>query len=211
MRVLIACEFSGIVREAFRKRGHDAWSCDLLDTELPGQHFQQNIERILAHGMSWDLLIAHPPCTRLSNSGVKHLYKRGKKDNGIDEEKWQQMRDAAMFFNFLKECEIPRKAIENPVMHKHAIELTGGRATQYVQPWWFGQKKNKATGFRLIGLPKLKKTNVVGPMPKTVLKGTPEYRSWNEVWYASPGLDRWKNRSRMYQGIADAMAEQWGW
>lgn len=208
MRVLIACEYSGRVRDAFSKRGHDAWSCDLLPTEVPGNHYQGDVFDIINDG--WDLMIAHPPCTRLANSGAKHLYIGCSKRNGINPLKWEEMERGAEFFNKIKNAKIEKKAIENPVMHAHAAHLTGGRATQYIQPWWFGEKKNKATGFRLFGLDKLIKTNVVGPMPKTVLKGTPEYRSWNEVWYVSPGPDRWKERSRTYQGVADSMAQQWG-
>lgn len=208
MRVLVACECSGIVREAFKAKGHDAWSCDLQDTEILGQHIKGDVLNILND--RWDMMIAHPVCTRLANSGVKHLYIGCDEDNGIDPVKWREMEEGAEFFNKLKDAPIEKKAIENPVMHTHSIKLTGGVATQYVQPWWFGSKKNKATGLRLFNLPKLVKTDVVGPMPKTVKKGTAEYRSWNECWYMSPSPDRAKNRSRTNPNVAKAMAEQWG-
>lgn len=210
MKVLVACEFSGIVRDAFIRAGHDAISCDLLPSESSyGPHYQGDIDDIL-YSEEWDLLVAHPPCTRLANSGVKHLYIDQSMSNPIDPVMWKEMELAAAFYRKFLTAKAKKKAIENPIMHKHARLLVGGKATQYIQPWHHGQKKNKATGFRLINLPKLEKTNVVGPMPKTVLKGTPEYRSWNEVWYESPGPDRWKNRSRTYHGIAEAMATQWG-
>lgn len=154
-------------------------------------------------------LIAHPECTFLTNAASKWLYKNGHSSNGIEEGRWEEMRKAAAFYNAIKDAPVQYKAIENPIMHKHGRELVGGGATQYVQPWWFGSKKNKATGLRLYNLPKLIKTNVVGPMPKTVLKGTEEYRSWNECWYMSPGPDRGKKRARTDPAIAKAIAEQW--
>jgi hypothetical protein len=210
MRVLVACEYSGVVRDAFRALGHDAQSCDLLPSEgdPDGIHWQCDILDLLDGG--WDLMVAHPPCTYLSNSGVKHLYIGGRKENGRNEENWELMEQGAEFFNAVADAPIPRKAIENPVMHPHAQKLVGGKATQYVQPWWFGSKKNKATGFRLIELPPLVKTNVVGPMPKSVKKGTAEYRSWHECWYMSPGKDRGHKRAKTNKAIADALAIQWG-
>jgi hypothetical protein len=214
VRVLVACEFSGVVRDAFTRAGHSAISCDLLPSESPGEHYQGELRHCISEMFNRfdipDLMIAHPPCTRLSNSGVKHLYIDGLEKNGRDEKAWIDLEEAAYFYNWVAGLPIERKAIENPIMHRHARVLVNGKATQYVQPWWFGDKKNKATGFRLINLPKLIKTNVVGPMPKTILKGTPEYRSWNEVWYMSPGPDRAKNRARTYPSVAKAMAEQWG-
>lgn len=197
------------MREAFRALAHDAISCD-LEPAMDGSpnHIQDDVLNHLRDG--WDMMIAHPECRRLANSGVKHLYIDGRSENGRFEENWDKLSDAANFYNTLCKAPIERKAIENPVMHGHAIKLVGGRATQYVQPWWFGRKKNKATGFRLINLPRLVKTNVVGPMPDNIKKDTPEYRSWNECWYMPPGKTRKRDRSETYQGIADAMAEQWG-
>jgi len=222
MRVLVACEFSQIVTQAFRDKGHDAFSCDILPTKGSKYfHLQGDIRNYLyprksghskfTHGFTeWDLLIAHPPCTRLTNAASKHLYKGCRKENGICQDNWQQMEEAAEFYNILKDAPIEKKCRENPIMHCHARERVGGRATQYVQPWWFGSKKNKATGLRLYNLPPLVKTNAVGPMPKTVKKGTAEYRSWNECWYMSPGPERGLKRAMTDPAIAFEMAEQWG-
>lgn len=208
--VLVNCEYSQVITQALRAVEVEAFSCDILDTEgNPDWHIKGDAIEVM-NSREWGGMIAHPPCTRLSNSGVKHLYEGGKFSNGIDFEKWKELHEAADFFNAIKDAPIKLKAIENPVMHLHAIHLTGGKATQYVQPWWFGSKKNKATGFRLYGLPKLIKTDVVGPMPKTVLKGTSEYRSWNECWYMSPGDNRGKERARTNPAVAKAIADQWG-
>ncbi len=210
MTVLVACEYSQVITKALRAVGVEAFSCDILETEgNPDWHIVGDAIEI-AYSRPWVGLIAHPPCTRMANSSVKHLYVGCREENGIDPDKWKELEEGAEFFNDLGKAPVKMKARENPVMHKHAIEMTGGKATQYVQPWWFGSKKNKATGFRLEGLPKLVKTNVVGPMPKTVKKGTPEYRSWNECWYMSPGPDRGKKRARTDPAVAQAIAEQWG-
>lgn len=193
MRVLIACEFSGIVREAFRAQGHDAWSCDLLASEIPGNHFQCKIENLLKAGLGfgwedWDLMIAHPPCTYLANSGNKHLY--------LQPDRFERMHEAAAFFRYLMEIPIPRIAVENPIM-RHAIRRVGRKPDQVVQPWMFGHSETKATCFWLKNLSPLQPTNVVeGRRPR--------------VHYASPSPERWKERSRTYQGIAEAMAAQWG-
>ena len=142
--MLIACEYSGIVRDAFRAKGHDAWSCDLLETEGDSRwHLQWDVLEILNDG--WDMMIAHPDCTFLTNAASKHLYTGKKKETGVCEERWQNMEDAASFYNLLKTAPIEKRCIENPIMHCHARELVDGKATQYVQPWWFGSKKNKAT------------------------------------------------------------------
>jgi hypothetical protein len=208
--VLVNCEYSQIITKALRAVGVEAFSCDILDTEgNPDWHIKGDAIEV-AHSRQWAGMIAHPPCTRLANSGVKHLYIGQKRENGLCAIAYREMMHAAAFFNALKNAPIKFKAIENPIMHLYAADRTGGRATQYVQPWWFGSQKNKATGFRLFGLPKLVKTDVVGPMPKTVLKGTAEYRSWNECWYMSPGPDRGKERARTDPAVAMAIAEQWG-
>ncbi len=190
-KVLIACEFSGITREAFKAKGYDAWSCDLLPTEIPGQHIQGDVLEILDDG--WDLMIAHPPCTYLCNSGVRWLYNANKSKN-LD--RWGKMIEAALFYKTLIEAKIPKKAVENPIMHKYAVEIIGRRQDQIIQPWQFGHGEIKATGLRLEGLPKLKPTNIV--------EGR-EARIHN----LPPSKDRGKLRSITYQGIADAMAEQW--
>lgn len=181
MRVLIACEFSGIVREAFKKRGHDAWSCDLLPTEIPGQHIQGDVLKILNDG--WDLMIAHPPCTHLASSGARWFkFRRVEQWEAID------------FFLDLAVADIPKICLENPV---GVMSTYWGKPNQIIQPWQFGHGETKATCLWLDGLPPLKPTNIVDGR---------EHRIHREP----PGPDRWKNRSRTYQGIADAMAEQWG-
>jgi hypothetical protein len=193
MRVLIACEFSGVVREAFRRRGHDAWSCDLLPTEQPGWHIMGDVVPALSLG--FDLLIAHPPCTYLANSGVRWLYEKGTRRK-VDA-RWTQMADGAEFFRKMLNAPIARIAVENPIMHCHAMQIIGQEPTQIVQPWQYGHGETKATCLWLKNLPKLTPSNVVdGRVGKC-------HRE-------PPSPERWRERSRTYQGIADAMAEQWG-
>lgn len=193
MRVLIACEFSGEVRDAFRRLGHDAVSCDLLPSERPGPHIQADARSVLGDG--WDLLIAHPPCTYLANSGVRWLY--GGKGTVRDERRWRQMADGAALFRAMLEAPIPRVAVENPIMHRHAKEIVGRGPDQTIQPWQFGHGETKATCLWLKALPPLTPTQIVdGRVPR--------------VHYASPSPDRWKQRSKTLSGIAAAMAEQWG-
>lgn len=188
MRLLIACEFSGIVRDAFAARGHDAWSCDLLPTERLGNHIQGNVIHQL-HRQDWDMIIAHPPCTRLANSGVRWLAER---------DLWQEMYFACEFFNFFQSAGKNglKVAIENPIPHKYAVEYIG-KYSQIIQPWQFGHGETKATCLWLYNLPPLKPTSIV------------EGRE-GKVWKMTPGPDRAKDRSRTYEGIAEAMAEQWG-
>jgi len=193
VKVLIACEFSGIVRDAFSRMGHNAWSCDLLPTEKPGFHIKDDILKHLND--DWDLMVAHPPCTYLANSGVRWLY--GGKGSVKDANRWRDMEEAARFFRLLLDAPIPQIAIENPIMHRYAREIIGRGHDQLVQPWGFGEPEIKATCFWLKGLPPLQHTNIVeGRKPR--------------VHHASPGPDRWKERSRTLQGIADAMVDQWG-
>ena len=195
MNVLIACEFSGIVREAFRRQGHNAWSCDLLAAEDNSPyHYKVDVLKLLRLNSNWDLMIAHPPCTFLANSGVRWLY--GGKGKIKDETRWAKMKDAARFFAALLTMPITRIAIENPIMHKHAIYLTRSY-DQIIQPWQFGHGETKATCLWLKNLPKLVPTKIVdGRQPR--------------VHFASPGPDRWKERSRTLTGIAEAMGDQWG-
>jgi hypothetical protein len=185
MKILIACEFSGIVREAFARRGHDAWSCDLLPTEIPGQHIQGDVLKILNDG--WGMMIAHPSCTRLCNSGVRWLKER---------KLWREMEEAAYFFKLLWKSEIPHICIENPIPHGYAINIIGRTYDQIIQPWMFGHGETKATCLWLKNLPKLQPTNIVtGREHKT---------------HKMPGSkDQSKNRSRTFAGIAEAMAAQW--
>jgi hypothetical protein len=196
MKILIACEYSGTVRDAFIRLGHDAMSCDLLPTDAPGPHYQGDVTAILNDG--WDLVIAHPPCTYMTNSGVTWLHR--------DPARWEKLDQAAAFFSTLLNAPIPRIAIENPIMHKYAKERIGGiKQTQVVQPWMFGHTEQKATCLWLKGLPALNPTNNV----KQQMLQLPT-RERQRLHYLPPSKDRWKIRSQTYQGIANAMAKQWG-
>lgn len=199
MRVLVACEFSGVVREAFRARGHDAWSADLLPADDGSQHHYQGDARDVLEPGRWDLLIAHPPYTCLANSGVRWLYARP--GDGRDalraQQRWRDMADAAALFRDFLDAPVPRIAVENPVMHRHARELVGRGPDFTVQPWQFGHGETKRTCFWTRNLPALQPTGIVSGRE-------------GRVWKLPPGADRWKLRSVTYQGIADAMASQWG-
>lgn len=196
MKVLIACEFSGTVRDAFARRGHNAWSCDLLPTEKPGQHIQGDVLDYLDEG--WDLMVAHPPCTYLTNSGERWM-----KNNP---ERWEQRRAAVAFVKALWNAPIPRVAIENPVGHlSSAFQLP----SQIIQPFHFGDPEWKTTCLWLRGLPRLRATKQVVP-DMTVGGGKRPGRIASRLHRLSPSPDRWKLRSLTYSGIADAMAEQWG-
>lgn len=181
MRVLIACEFSGIVREAFRSRGHNAWSCDLLDTEQRGNHITGDVLSVLGKG--WDLMIAHPPCTHLAVSGARWF-----------KDKKQEQLAALEFVRALMDAPIAKIAVENPIS---VISSKIRKPDQIIQPWQFGHGETKATCLWLKGLPKLKPTNIVEGREAKVHK-------------MPPGPDRWKKRSLTFQGIANAMAQQWG-
>ncbi len=196
MRVLVACEYSGIVRNAFLDRGHDAWSCDLLPAEdNSNRHIQGDARNILNDG--WDLLVAHPPCTRLCNSGVRWL---SKAPPGMTlDQIWNDLREGADLFSTFWQAPITRIAIENPVMHKHAKALIEDyqKPAQSVQPWQFGHGECKRTCLWLRNLPPLKHTKIVEGRDQRIHR-------------MSPGPLRWKERSRFYFGIAAAMADQWG-
>jgi hypothetical protein len=202
MKVLVACEFSGIVRDAFVARGHDAWSCDLLPTEKPGNHIQDDVLKHLDE--EWDLMIAHPPCTHLTNSGVCWLHKL--------EGRWKLMEDGADFFKRFLEAPIPRIAVENPIPHKYAINIIGRKADQIIQPWMFGHLETKATCLWLKGLPKLIQTNNTlyreDNTKEKVMKLSDNIRQRTHYLPRTP--DRGHERSRTFLGIADAMADQWG-
>ncbi len=195
MKVLVACEYSGTVRDAFIAQGHEAMSCDLLPTDSPGPHYQGDVFDIIDDG--WDLMIAHPPCTYLSNSGVTWLYKQ--------EERWKNMIDGAVFFRKLYESNIPKIAVENPIMHKYAKQIVGVEQSQVIQPWMFGHMEQKATCLWLKGLPLLVPTNDVKAEMMKLPKNQRE-----RLHYLPPSEDRWKLRSKTFEGIAGAMAEQWG-
>ncbi len=205
-RVLIGCEFSGVVRRAFAARGHDAWSCDLLPAEdRSNRHITGDIREVLNDG--WDLVaVFHPPCTRLCNSGVRWLHTPP--PGRTREDMWAELEEGADLFSAVWNAPCPRVAVENPVMHKHAKALIRNYqpAAQTVQPWWFGDPAFKATGLYLRGLDPLHPTEKLRP-PKA---GTDEHKAWSAVHRAPPGPDRWKIRSRTFPGLAEAMADQWG-
>lgn len=183
MKVLVACEYSGRVRDAFIRAGHDAMSCDILPTDAPGPHYQGDVRDILGNG--WDLMICHPPCTHLAVSGARHF--AAKQASGVQQE-------ALEFVQLLLNAPIPMIALENPVS---IISSRIRKPDQVIQPWMFGHGETKATCLWLKGLPKLKPTRIV------------EGRE-NRVHRLPPSVDRWKKRSTTLQGIADAMAAQWG-
>lgn len=189
MRVLIACEESQVVCKAFRALGHEAYSCDLQDCSggHPEWHIKGNVVNELYK--EWDLVIAHPPCTRLANSGVRWLHER---------DLWQEHYYACEFFNMFQSYARSgaKVCIENPIPHKHAIEYIG-KYTQIIQPWQHGHPESKATCLWLYNLPELKPTNIV------------EGRE-QRIWKMPPGPNRTKERSRTFEGIAAAMANQWG-
>lgn len=183
MKILIACEYSGVVRDAFIKLGHDAISCDLLPTDAPGPHYQGDVRDLLDY--PFDLMIAHPPCTHLSVSGARHFVE--KRIDG-------RQQTAVSFFMMLAKCDIPMIAIENPVCIMSSLYR---KPDQVIQPWQFGHGETKATCLWLKGLPLLKPTNIVEGREQRIHK-------------MPPSSDRWKQRSKTFQGIADAMAMQWG-
>lgn len=181
MRVLVACEFSGVVRDAFTQRGHDAMSCDLLPTEAPGWHHEGDVREVLDRG--WDLMIAHPPCTHLAVSGARWF-----------KDKQAEQAEALTFVRELLAAPVARIALENPVS---IISSRVRRPEQIVQPWQFGHGETKATCLWLKNLPPLEPTEVVDGREARVHR-------------MPPGPDRWRERSRTFPGIAAAMADQWG-
>lgn len=187
---MVACERSGIVRDALLAVGHDAISCDLKPTRKPGPHYEGDVRDIL--GDAWDGLIAHPVCKYMANSGVRWLHER--------EGRWDDLQKGIEFFNIFRDAaHIPQRAIENPILHKYAVAGIGRKADQYIQPWWFGDPFSKATGLWLYGLPKLKKEYKKSDYPEIK----------QEVWLMAPSEDREEKRSQTYPGIARAFAQYW--
>jgi hypothetical protein len=207
LRILIGCETSGVVRRAMAARGHDVWSCDLLPAnDGSNRHLICDVRDLLHDG--WDLLaVMHPPCTRLCNSGVRWLHTPPPGRSADDMQ--AELRAGADMFNACWNAPIPRVAVENPIMHKHARALIANwKRPQIVQPWWFGDPAFKATGLYLRGLPPLTATNRLTPPAS----GTADHKAWSAIHRASPGPNRWKLRSRTFPGLAEAMADQWaGW
>jgi hypothetical protein len=213
MKVLVACEFSGIVREAFKAKGHDAWSCDILPTEIPGQHIQGDVLEILNDG--WDMMIAHPPCTYLTVTANKWLKDQPDRKSGalVGEKRRMARNEAIYFFMELYNAKIPAIVIENPI---GCMSSVFRKPDQIIQPFQFGHQERKATCLWLEGLPKLKPTNIVEPISYIAAgkKYSPTHynskRSLNRLDCLPPGEERSKLRSKTFQGIANAMAEQWG-
>lgn len=181
MRVLVACEYSGAVRRAFRERGHEAWSCDLLPAEDGGPHYQQDVLEVMCWG--WDMMLAFPPCTHLASSGARWW-----------KDKVREQEQAIAFVDCLANAPIRLIAIENPI---GKLSSAWRKPDQIIQPWQFGHGETKATCLWLKGLPKL--------VPTDIVEGREQ-----RVWKMPPSPDRWKERSRTYNGIAQAMAAQWG-
>lgn len=203
MRVLIGCEFSGVVRRAFRELGHDAWSCDLLPAmDGDRHHYQEDVLKVMRRGR-WQLILLHPPCTYILNSGCKHLYKDAKRwlpdgtENPRDPVRWRQMEDGARFFKACLEAPAYRVCVENPIMVGHALAIVGRDYDQLIQPWQFGHGETKATCLWLKNLPPLRPTKIV-------------YGREQRIHNMSPGENRGQLRSITYHGIAAAMAAQWG-
>lgn len=205
MRILVGSETSGVVRRAFAARGHDVWSVDLLPSDDgSNRHIIGDVRDYLGEG--WDLLaVMHPPCTRLCNSGVRWL--KVPPTGRTLEEMWADLEAGVALFSACWCAPIERVVVENPIMHRHARERMPADLVrpQIVQPWWFGEPAFKATGLYLRNLPALVPTNKLIPP----VSGSTEHRAWSQVHRATPGPNRWKIRSKTYEGVAAAMAEQW--
>lgn len=186
-RILVACEWSGIVRDAFNAQGHDAISCDILMTESDGPHYKGDVRDILYD--QWDMVIAHPPCTRLTNSGVRWLHER---------DLWDELDEAAEFFKLFLDHPCEYVAVENPVPHKYAVERIGRNYDQKIQPWQFGHPETKGTCWWLKNLPPLEPTNIITDKREHKMHMMPDTKN------------RSKLRSKFYTGVASAMANQWG-
>lgn len=208
-KVLVACEFSGVVRREFEALGHDAWSCDLLPAEDgSNRHIRDDVRNQIDAG--WDLLmVAHPPCTRLCNSGVRWL--SAPPPGRTLTEMWSELDEGASLFSTLWNANIPHIAIENPVMHKHAKAriLNYEEFSQSVQPWQFGHGESKRTCLWLRNLPALRPAFETWDACRAALSMPEGAKPNPRVHHTSPGPNRWKERSRFFSGIAKAMAEQW--
>jgi hypothetical protein len=193
MKILIACEFSGIVRDAFTERGHDAYSCDLLPTERPGKHHIGDVLALLDKSYKWDMMIAHPPCTYLSNAGARHLYPKGV----LNLDRKAKGDEAKRFFMALFNAPIKKICIENPIPSRIFMLPP---YNQTIQPYEFGHPFKKRTCLWLKNLPQLKPTDICKVSQSTKVPGN---------WFNKGGKERQKNRAKTFQGIANAMADQW--
>jgi len=195
MKILVACEYSARVRDAFRRLNHDAWSCDLLECDKgPDFHYQCDVREVLND--SWDMIIAHPECTYITNSGVCHLHK--------DTSRWLKLWDACEFFKLFLNHKCPLICIENPIPHKYALGWIGKKYTQIIHPWQHGHTEMKATCLWLKGLEPLKESNNVREAMNLLPKNQQQ-----RLHYLPPSPDRWKIRSTFYEGFAKAMSNQW--
>lgn len=195
MNILIACEESGVVRDAFRRRGHNAWSCDILPTSTPSDyHYQCDVREVLYQ--DWDMVIAHPPCTYLTNTGVSWLYKKPGR--------WEQLKEGGEFFKLFLNLKTEYVAVENPIPHKYALEIIGRKYDQIIQPYQFGHAERKATCLWLKNLPKLQPTKDC----KAEMLALPKKES-QRLHYLPPSPQRSVLRSKTFKGIAEAMADQW--
>jgi hypothetical protein len=216
MNVLVACEESQAVCVALRAKGHNAFSCDLQECSggYPEWHIVADVLTVINGGTfvtqagnavtieKWGMMIAHPTCTFIANSGVQWLFN---KDGSQNEQRWQDMISGCAFFKALLDAPIELKAIENPIPHKYAVELIGRKYDQLIQPYHFGHPESKATCFWLQGLPKLQHTNNVRHIWKALPKSEAQ-----KIFYCPPGPERAKLRSKTFAGIAAAIADQWG-
>jgi hypothetical protein len=201
-KILVACEESQAITIALRKLGHEAYSCDLQPCSggHPEWHYQCDVLTILDKG--WDMMIGHPTCTFITNAGVCWLYD---KEGNRNEQRWNDLAEATKFFKALLDAPIPLIAIENPIPHKYAVEQIGRKYDQLIQPYMFGHTESKATCFWLKGLPKLKETNNV----KAEMMLLPKNQR-QKLHYLPPSPERAKLRSKTFEGVAAAIAEQWG-
>lgn len=207
MKILVACEESQAVTIELRKLGHEAYSCDIIDCS--GGHHEWHIKGDaveVAHGAVWDMMIAHPPCTRLTNAGRRWLHNPPPGKTMV--QMWREFFEGVQLYAALRNAPIPKIAIENPVMHDHAREALGIIKRHVVQPWWFGDMAFKATGWELKGLNPLVESSeslrAIVPKP-----GTDEHKKWSIIHRCPPGKDRAKIRSKTFPGMARAIAEQW--
>jgi len=197
--VLVACETSGQITQRLVKMGIDAVSCDVLPSDdlSRSNHIVCDARELVRE--PWGMVIAHPPCTFLANSGVRWLYEK--------EGRWDDMKEGAKFFLDMLNANAPLVAVENPIMHKHALEIIGRKHTFSMQPYEHGDPRTKRTCWWTKGLPKISPTN---PCTKEEMQAARDSKEFQEVWRATPSPDRWKIRSRTYDGIADAVASVWG-
>lgn len=211
MKWLIACERSGAIRRALRARGHDAWSCDLEPADDGDIHHIQDDAIKVAYTRRWDAMIAHPVCTFLCNSGSKHLYLGGRKENGPEPDRWANMGAGAMFFLTLWRAPIRRKCLENPIMLGHPRRLFGiPKPTQIVQPWMFGTPETKGTGLWIDGFMPLRPLYTTWEECREALGLPPDAKPEQRIFRMSPGPQRGRMRSETFDCIAQAKADQWG-